>query len=53
MAAMNAKIATLDNPDRMGDCSLSPPKRMTGIEESAIACVSRTLENVAFVSHHG
>jgi hypothetical protein len=48
---MNATVSTVDNPDRLRGCSLSPPKRMTGIEESAIARVSRTLENVAFVSY--
>jgi hypothetical protein len=35
---MNAKVATGGNPDRLRDCSLSRAKRMTGIEESAIAC---------------
>jgi hypothetical protein len=48
---MNAKVSTVDNPDRLRDYSLSRPKRMTGIEESAIACVSKTIENVAFVSY--
>jgi hypothetical protein len=53
MAVMNAKVATMGNPDRLRNCSLSRPKRTTGIEENAIACVSPTLENVAFVSYHG
>jgi hypothetical protein len=49
---MNAKVSTVDNPDRLRDCSLSPPKRMTDIEESATACVSKQIGNVAFMSYH-
>jgi hypothetical protein len=49
---MNAKVFTVDNPDRLRDCSLSPPKRMTGVEESATDCASATIEDVAFVSYH-
>jgi hypothetical protein len=41
----------VNNPDRVRDCSLSRRKRMTGIEESATAWVSKTLDNVALVSY--
>jgi hypothetical protein len=27
MAIMNAKVSAVDNPDRLRDCSLSPPKK--------------------------
>jgi hypothetical protein len=35
-AVMNDKVSTVDNPDRLRDCSLSPRKRMTGIEDKPI-----------------
>jgi hypothetical protein len=33
---MNARVATAGNPNDLRDCSLSPRKRMTGIEDMGL-----------------